>query len=316
MFADCKIFKKNNVTVVCPQTDVQKFHGFELDQVFYKFLISSKKKICVFRDFRDEFFFFLEEFCRPFDIVFLEQECWDPSAYIILDPNKFVFVLDHTTELYFNDPATDKNTIEFIPFNWLRTSINYSRVNRKLWSKPKHYYLTARMNNPRPWKVELMSKLWDNENLTWSALRAHSLIPGSPKIFESESKSSNTESPSKEQILSWSLLCLEVDHEQISEKTFQHLYHKSPTIWHASKSILDLEQFGFIIKYNGFDYSYLDMPDYQKIDRLYQQIRSMDKEDYKDFYHQNIKETENNHRIMKDPNYFYHFFTPKIQKYL
>ena len=315
MFTNCNILKKNNITVVSPKTHITKIHRFEFDEVFHKDLTSSKKKICVFRNFRKDFLPHLEEFCDSFDIVFLEQEHWQYFSMQI-DPTKFIFITDNHRESVLNFSKRSKNVLEYIPFHWFRTTFNYSKVNKNIWSKPKKFYLTARMNIPRPWKVELMSKLWDNENLTWSALQAHPQVPGSPKIFESEKSGGNPEMPSIEQALSWSLLCLNAIESNIDEKTFQHLYHLSPTIWHTSKIILDLEQFGFTVRFNGFDYSYLEMPYEQITDKLVKQIESMTPEDYKDFYHQNIKETENNHKIMKDINNWYRFFSPKIQQYL
>ena len=306
MFNDCKIFIKNNITIISPNR-VAKIHNFEFDEIFFKDLTQSRKKICVFRNYNHNYLPQLEQNCHDFDIVFLEVDAHD--AFTAPLSTKFIVV---SNDMVFENKVQK----EFIPFDWYRTTTNYGKVNKKLWKKSKEYYLTARMNVPRPWKVELLKQIIDKKCLTWSALQVHDLIPGSPKTFESEKHSMNHELPSQEQILSWSLLCLECNDYMCTEKSYQHLYHLSPTIWHTSRSILDLEQFGFAIKFNGFDYSYLDMPPEQKISTLVKQIQSMTEKDFIDFHHQNIKETENNHKIMKDINNFYRFFSPKIQQYL
>mgnify|MGYP004181959811 CR=1 FL=1 len=302
---------RHNITVISPTKGVQKVHKFEFDQIFYKHLISSKKKICVFRNYKSHYIPDLEEYCRTFDIVFLEQEGFQEEFIPTSNPYSSKFILVSGDTVFPNIPNT-----EFIPFDWLRTIVHYSTVNKSLWTKPKKFCLTARMNNPMPWKVDLLKKILHNKNLTWSAGHVHPEIPGSPKTFESEKYGMDHELPSMEQILSWSLLCLETENYDVTEKTYQHLYHLSPTIWHTDKSILYLEQFGFTIRFNGFDYSYLDMPREQKISTLVKQIQSMTAQDFKDFYHQNIKETENNHKLIADMDHWYRLFTPKIQQYL
>ena len=309
MIKDFEITTQKNITLIAPK-NVARVHKFELDHIFYNDLIKSKKQICFCRNFKNPYLPELQDYCRSFDVVFLESEGFmalDHNEYNALDPSKYIFI---------SGDVESTHQHHFIPVDWLRTTCNFSKVNKKLWSKNKKYYLTARMNVPRQWKVELLSKLYDNKNLTWSALEAHPQIPGSPKIFESEKKGSNIELPSIEQMLSWSLLCLETEDKDITEKTYQHIYQPIPTIWHTTKSISYLEQFGLTIKFNGFDYSYLDMPREQKVNSLVKTIRSMNADDFKDFFHQNIKETENNYKIMRDYNFWYQLFRPKIQQHL
>ena len=313
MIPNCKIQKKENITVIIPQTGVNKIHSFEFDEVFYQDLTKSKKKICVFRNFQKYYLPNLEDFCKPFDIVFLEKECFDfiPN----LDPNKFILITDLSNQVI--DFCNVHSNIEFVPFYWYRTSSNYANVNKKLWTKSKKYFLTTRMNNPRPWKIDLLSNLVSFKYLEWSSLQPHEKIPNSPRFFESEKNLGiNHELPSYEQILSYALLCLETNNFDITEKTYQHLYHLSPTVWHTSDAILHLEQFGLTVRFNGFDYSYLSLPREDKIRTLVQQIKSMDQNDYKDFYHQNVRETQNNHDIMKSTKNWYDFFAPKVKKYL
>lgn len=313
MILNCKILTKENITVIIPQTEITKIHHFEFDEVFHDTLVSSKKKICVFRNFNQSFLPDIENFCEPFDIVFLEKECFDfiPD----LNPNKFILISDLSKEVI--DFCDVHQNIEFVPFYWYRTSSNYAKVNKKIWTKSKKYFLTARMNNPRSWKVDLLSDLVSLEHLEWSSLQHHDKIPGSPRLFESEKNLGiDHELPSQEQILSYVLLCLEYDNSLITEKTYQHLYHLSPTIWHTSDAILYLEQFGLTVRFNGFDYSYLSLPRQDKINTLVQQIKSMDQNDFEDFYHQNVKETQNNHDIMKSTKHWYDFFAPKVKKYL
>ena len=84
---------RHNITVISPTKGVQKVHKFEFDQIFYKHLISSKKKICVFRNYKSHYIPDLEEYCRTFDIVFLEQEGFQEEFIPTSNPYSSKFIL-------------------------------------------------------------------------------------------------------------------------------------------------------------------------------------------------------------------------------
>jgi len=329
MIPNCKLKIKNNITVLIPTIPVTKSWQWEFDQIFWPTISRSQKKICVVRNSRDlqnamqnrdDDFAKLEE---KFDVIILEQEAIDDLEFLEqLNPNKFVIVFDLLTPKKLQLEATRKNFV-YIATSWYWLAHHYNKVNKKIWNIPKKYYLTAKMKNSSDWKVNLLHQVikTDVDNLiNYNALLHHPLIPNSPKSFESEKGKFGDVHiglPILEQMESYSLLCLETNSDYITEKTWGSLFTKCPTIWHTSPVIKYLENYNLHIKFNGFDYSYLDLvTEKQRTDQLAKQIMSMTADDFVDFYHQNIKEFEHNHQIMRNIDHWRNIFFPKIQKIL
>jgi len=292
----------------------QQVHEFWFDIVFKKQLASTLKKIAVIREYntmnRDEIF----RICEENDICIGTTEGHSRMEFEMPD-NLF--------HLYDQGPAdNDTPRRYYLPLYWYRTITHYGSVNKRIFSSTnKTNLMCFRTNNLDPWRKDLLIAL-DQRNcldkMSWACgTKTDSISAQTPKYFTSEQRNCvNHELPSQEQTQSYLLLCLESitsEHHGMTEKTWQHLFHNSPSIWHGTTKIHQLKQFGFETEFKHMDLSYHEKQSADATADLVAQLLA-EPDTIKDIWHDNLDITLHNQQTAGNLDNFYSIFNPIIEE--
>lgn len=307
------ILKGKSFDLYQPFGRTGRINPFYIDHWISKFQDELPYKICIIRDFdildddkMDQTVDFLQKKYQKILVCSEGITTMEPIGW-----SRFPKMYDKVVWINNERPVPEHYKGEFFwPAHWFRTIQFYSKIKNSILNNPnKKYKCSLRIKNQRLWKDRLLETL-AKENLIKEinlAIRhANPFVPNSPCFYKSEGDQFNEELPSKEQGQSFSIIVAETSDVQITEKTWQALFHSVPILFHSGPVVKKLTDYGFQINFEGLpiDYNLLDVTD-----NLVFTLKNV-LNDIEDIYQVNLKTCEQNFDIVSSENEFNNIFKP------
>ena len=306
------IRKTKNFDVYQPWGRSGRINPFYIDHWLETFEDELPYRICIIRDFdllnNDEWEEVIEYLSLAYRKILVCSE-----GITSLEPlgwSRMPKMFDSVIWINNERPVPEHYEQEFYwPAHWFRTIQFYSKSNPKVFNEEKIYKSSLRIKNRREWKDKLLKSIQINDlfdSIKLAISHRNPFVPDSPCFFSSEGEYYNEEYPSREQCQSFSLIVSETSEVQITEKTWQALYHQSPIFFHTGPVIQKLREYGFTIDFEGMEIDY-DVPDVTNIlvDTLHDSLPEIENI----FRHNKIKSFEN-YKKVSDINHFNNLFKP------
>ena len=306
------IRKTKNFDVYQPWGRSGRINPFYIDHWLETFQDELPYRICIIRDFdllnNDEWEEVIDYLRLAYRKIFVCSE-----GITTLEPygwSRMPKMFDGVVWVNNERPVPESYEQEFYwPAHWFRTLRFYSKVKSKVFDDQKIYKSSLRIKTRRDWKDKLLKGIQQNNlnnDINIAISHKNPFVPDSPCFFSSEGEYYNEEHPSREQCQSFSLIVSETTEVQITEKTWQALYHKVPIFFHTGPVIKKIEDYGFDINFEGID---IDYDQHDVTDNLVDVLGNT-LPDITNICHHNKTKSFENFKKVSDINFFNRIFKP------